>query len=635
MSTNSYYEIANYIKNKEKENRIQRIKETKQLENLWSKKVVQANRETEQQKKLQEEYKEALEQYKNILSNIEELKQSRQMIIKNQEETEIENERERQRQIELNIKNQERKKNFEIFMQKKEVEAFNYLKEIEDRNKLLDEELHRYEKKKQTKITEDMKSKEIVNKYNIKKEKEIYEEKMNASNPGTMDILYSIAAPTHNNGNNIDYSTTRFHNVTIQRHNSSLLNASNLSNVNCSGMNGDICNNSHIINNINTNAFDKAKIESENTRKILNDKNSKLKEFKKNEEMNYKEQIRRKKAKENLEKLNDEFEKLKKLKKNTTRKKNENKSNSKPKDLTDTKNDWENLVLKNIDKLDNDYIIAQKNEQQLKNKFKYYEEPVARDQQPMNEVINRVSPVDLNSYQKVEIQEKLEYEHRKPQISNPNFILSKKQNANKKYYCEDIDIKKTNNDFNLLNELQIKNCENTGNANVGGEVENDVKMFINQINDTNSNFNNNNLNSNSNLNTNFINDTNLSNNSNNNYNQNNFCQTASFINNNNFNNNSCQKNFSQSANPINIFDSNSNSNNYNQISFNQNNFNNNDANVMTKNQNVLNNNSANNNEINNNEQIKKDKDKDKKWKYNKQELYERKKKMLKDKSNFK
>ena len=35
------------------------------------------------------------------------------------------------------------------------------------------------------------------------------------------------------------------------------------------------------------------------------------------------------------------------------------------------------------------------------------------------------------------------------------------------------------------------------------------------------------------------------------------------------------------------------------------------------------------------EKKKKDENKDKKWKYNKQELYERKKKMLKDKSNFK
>ena len=632
MSKNSYYEIASYIKNQEKENRLKRIKETKELENLWSKKVVQANRETEQQKKLQEEYREALEQYKNILSNIEELKQSRQMIIKNQEETEIENERERQRQIELNIKNQERKKNFEIFMQKKEVEAFNYLKEIEDRNKFLDEELHRYEKKKQTKINEDMKSKEIVNKYNIKKEKEIYEEKMNASNPGTMDILYSISGPFNNNGNNIDYSTTRFHNVTIQRHNSSLLNASNLSNANRCGMNGDI------VNNINTNAFDKAKIESENTRKILNDKNSKLKEFKKNEEMNYKEQIRRKKAKENLEKLNDEFEKLKKLKKNTTKKKTENKNDSLPKEIIDTKNDWENLVLKNIDKLADDYVVALKNERQLNNKYKFYEEPVARDKQPINEVINRVSPVDFNSYQKVEIQENMEYEHRKPQVSNPSFVLSKKQNVNKKYYCEDIDINKANNDFNLLNELQIQNNENVGNANVSNEVGNDVKAFINQINDTNSNFSNNNFSHNFNQNTNF------NNNSNNNFSQNNFNQNTNFMNNinlsNNSNNNFSQSNFNQNtfSQPNNVivntnFNNDSN-NNFSQNNFSQNNFNSN-INQMNNNQNNMNNNFLNNNEANNNEQIKKDKDKDKKWKYNKQELYERKKKMLKDKSNFK
>ena len=96
--------------------------------------------------------------------------------------------------------------------------------------------------------------------------------------------------------------------------------------------------------------------------------------------------------------------------------------------------------MKNIDKLDSDYIVAQKNEQQLKNKFRYYQELVARDKHPMNELITRVSPAGSDSYQKVEIHENLEYEHHKPQISNQNFVLSKKQNIHQKYYCEDIDL---------------------------------------------------------------------------------------------------------------------------------------------------------------------------------------------------
>ena len=127
--------------------------------------------------------------------------------------------------------------------------------------------------------------------------------------------------------------------------------------------------------------------------------------------------------------------------------------------MNDNQNDWENLVFKNIDKLDNDYIVAQKNEQELKNKFKFYEEPVARDSNPMNEMINRVSPVDLPSYQKVEIQPNLEYAHRKPEVSNPNFVLSKKQNVNKKYFCQDVDMNSNKNDFNLFNELEIRNHE--------------------------------------------------------------------------------------------------------------------------------------------------------------------------------
>ena len=50
------------IKNIERENRLKRIKEAKDLDKKWSKKVVEANRENEFQKKQQEEYIGAIEQ---------------------------------------------------------------------------------------------------------------------------------------------------------------------------------------------------------------------------------------------------------------------------------------------------------------------------------------------------------------------------------------------------------------------------------------------------------------------------------------------------------------------------------------------------------------------------------------------
>ena len=50
MSMSQGY-LNNSIKEKERENRLKRIKEAKDLDKKWSKKVVEANRENEIQKK--------------------------------------------------------------------------------------------------------------------------------------------------------------------------------------------------------------------------------------------------------------------------------------------------------------------------------------------------------------------------------------------------------------------------------------------------------------------------------------------------------------------------------------------------------------------------------------------------------
>ena len=594
-------------KNQEKENRLKRIKEAKDLDIQWSKQVVQANRENEEIRKQQEEYKGAIEEYKNILQMMEELKKNKELYLQRQAESEIEYEKEKQRQYEEMLRAEEKKRKFQIFLKQKGIEASNYLKDIQEEKNRQHEELHRCEKKKQTKFEENLKTKKVIDNYLIKKEKEIYEEKMNAFNPGTMDVLYTITNPFHNNGNKIDYSTTRFHNVTIERHDNNLPNTLDLK----------------------VNAFEKAKVEAENTKKILNEKNNKLKEFKKNEKMNFREQIIKNKAKEGMEKLNNEIRDLNKMKKGDKSKalkridinaninnakqndrkaehivnklleqqkgnrgkiygdknnlqiitKNQNENNQKISDdsLTNFYKD-KNDVYEDIDKNElfnkinsiqdeNDKISGNKNSYK---KIKKYEEPIIRDKKPKKEIINRLSPVDLPSYQKVELEEKNEYEHRVPVVKNQVFVLNKKQNQNNtKYYLEDIP-KKTN-DFNLLNELQMNNntkINNNYNASnpINNNDMNDVKMFINQINSSNVNNNINmgkgvnvNMNSNQNININYDLKPNLDINDNNNV--------------------------------------------------------------------II--------EEKINEEKKKKEEKDKKWKYNKQELYERKKKMLKDKSNFK
>ena len=98
------------IKNMEKENRLKRIKEAKDMDKRWSKKVVEANRENEIQKKQKEEYIDAIEEYKNILQKIEELNRSKELYIKRQKESEIEKERENQMKYENMKKNEEKKK---------------------------------------------------------------------------------------------------------------------------------------------------------------------------------------------------------------------------------------------------------------------------------------------------------------------------------------------------------------------------------------------------------------------------------------------------------------------------------------------------------------------------------------------
>ena len=580
------------IKNMEKENRLKRIKEAKDMDKRWSKKVVEANRENEIQKKQKEEYIDAIEEYKNILQKIEELNRSKELYIKRQEESEIEKERENQMKYENMIKNEEKKKQFEMFIKQKGIEASNYIKNKKEEEDRKYEELHRCEKKKQTKYEENIKTKKLINNYMIKKEKEINEEKKNVLNPGTMDVLYTITNPFHNNGNKIDYSTTRFHNITIERHDNNLKEEINLK----------------------VNAFEKAKVEAENAKKLISEKNKKLREFKKTEKINYREQINKNRAKENLEKLNNEIQKFNKMKKgdkNIIKKRidiNANINNAKHNDkkaehimnkllenqkgnrgkiygeqntlqivtkkgneinqkisddsLTnfykDKNDNYENNYDNLLNKID---LIEDNNNNEIKNKnkireIKQYEEPIIRDKIPKNEVINRLSPVDLPSYQKVELESKNEFEHREPKVKNQMFVLSKKEKNINKYYLEDIPSKA--NDFNLLNELQLNN--NNYNNNYMNNELNDVKLFINQMNSVNPNIN--------------------------------------FDNNIKSNDVIIEENYEQN-----------NSDNTNNIK-------NNDNKIIE-------------------EKKKKEENKDKKWKYNKKELYERKKRMLKDKSNFK
>ena len=171
-----------------------------------------------------------------------------------------------------------------------------------------------------------------------------------------------------------------------------------------------------------------------------------------------------------------------------TNKKNENEQKISDDSLNNFYKDKNDTYEINEEYIENQFEdINDKDNKKNKNKkeIKKYEEPIIRDKIPKNEVINRLSPIDLPSYQKVELENVNEFEHKETKVKNQMFILNKKEKNVNKYYLEDIPSKV--NDFNLLNELQLNN--NNYNNNYTNNEMNDVKLFINQMNSNNSKIN--------------------------------------------------------------------------------------------------------------------------------------------------
>ncbi|MCQ2816592.1 MAG: hypothetical protein MJ252_04915 [archaeon] len=424
-----------------------RIKETKELEREYSKEICQLKREYEEQKERQKEYMEVIETYKMLVSEIEELKQKRNEVIAAREKAEIDMENERIYLEKYNEEMKQKKIQFDIFMKQKGKEAFEYLRKMKETKDKLEEEIHRYQKKKQTKEIADENSKQIVEYY---RQKEMEERLKWQNQPeSTTDVLYKIAAPYHNNGNKIDYSTTNFHNVVVSKH---------------KDMNDPY---------LNVTAFDKAKDESEQNIKRRAEKEKKIKDFNKQTEANYKEIIRQKRAKENLDRLNEEMKKmaLAKMKcKNKSNKVNMDQNLANANSLNKKSDFLMNKLLsqqgKNLKKILNpneanlvdpneisnadenslhefykddsdveekgDEILYkrlpeddEKENEPIKNYKFYYHEPIERDTKPIKQKISRASPVDLPSYQRSEYQEEVNVIHREPKVT----IVSQVKNS--------------------------------------------------------------------------------------------------------------------------------------------------------------------------------------------------------------
>ena len=482
---------------KKQEMKANRIKETKQLELNYSKEICALYREYQAQLQRQKEYQDVVEIYRNKIQEIEELKQTREEIIRAKEQAEIDQERERVLYEEYLRKMEIKKKQFDKFMKQKGAEAFEYFRKLKETKDQLNEEIYRYERKKQTKNEFVDKSKNIVNKYKEEKKKIEEENKLNQDN--TMNVLYKLTTPFHNNGNKIDYSTTRFHNVVVLKHKDDL---------------------SEYIN-----AFDRAKEESEKVQQRKKEKETKIENFNKNTEKNYKEIIRKNKAKENLAMLTAQLDKITKAKKKphqsnkaninsniNNAKDNEKKSeflvdkllsqqkgnrtkiltqnpsdNNKPSDVSIANEDSMRNFYKDdselVEHTEDDYFTKAMQEHNeeidkvLQNQKFYFEEPIARDPKPPKEKIQRMSPVDLHTYQKAEYEKEVNIIHKEPAVTMATQIRNSLRNTtnNNSDLGGDSMMEST---FSILDALNVSSKVNENDDKKGKQA---VKEFYNKI----------------------------------------------------------------------------------------------------------------------------------------------------------
>jgi hypothetical protein len=180
----------------------------------------------------------------------------------------------------------ERKKiEFQEFMKDKGKRALEYFKRQNDLKKEKEDEIKKIELKNKVKQEEVQKAKKLAENYREVKilEKQKLDEETNMfKNPNVIEKVYSCF---HNLGNKIDYSTTRFHNIVVVKHDEEELN------------------------NFIT-AQEKAIQEAlkiENTKKL---KKKSMEKFVDETKLNSKEILRKEKAKDNLKKLEEELSKI-------------------------------------------------------------------------------------------------------------------------------------------------------------------------------------------------------------------------------------------------------------------------------------------------------------------------------------
>jgi hypothetical protein len=420
--------------------RAQRFKTIKDLEKEYSKELINLYREKVEQKKKEEEFQSVMTNYKTKLEEIEFLKNKKTEIFENIKKNQIEKEKSNM-MLQDYLKEVERKKSeFEKFMKEKGREALNFVKRNEEIKKQLEEELHKFESKKKVKEEAKNTAKCLVENFKEKKEKEMKEQLENDNFPHK-NVMYKINQTFHNLGNKIDYSTTRFHNIVIVKHEDQLKEAD--------------------IDNF-LSAQEKAIKEEDKLKIRKKSKEIAKQQFEKETNLSSKEILRKEKAKENLSRLQDELNQINQARKKSksknkvitsnnmkldakTREKSsqimmnkllENKMKNRrgilnknihedipeihveqpetANDISDFYKDHDDqsevvddylneAILKHNSEIDekqnNTKISTGINKSIAINSHKYYEEPLLRDEKISSaEQIKRLNPIDLQSY---------------------------------------------------------------------------------------------------------------------------------------------------------------------------------------------------------------------------------------------
>lgn len=170
-------------------------------------------------------------------------------------------------------------------MKEKGKKALDYFKEQINLKSKKENEINKIELKNQIKKQENEKGRKIAENFREEKnleKKKIEENERNFNKPNAIEKIYQRF---HNMGNKIDYSTTRFHNVVVVKHDEEEIDKF-------------------------ISAQEKAIDENLKTENIKKIKKKSMEKFKDETKLNAKELIRKEKAKNNLDKLQEELNKI-------------------------------------------------------------------------------------------------------------------------------------------------------------------------------------------------------------------------------------------------------------------------------------------------------------------------------------